>query len=80
MQGESAYGFMELGRSGVPQAMKIPLRSRMFAWWYFSIAAGFVLLALNRWLLGQRAGLVLAQLAAALAFALFGAISWGGKQ
>lgn len=60
--------------------MKNPLRTRMFAWWYFSIAAGFVLLALNRWLLGQRAGLVLAQLAAALAFALFGVISWGNRQ
>lgn len=60
--------------------MKNPLRTRMFAWWYFSISAGFILLALNRWLLGQRAGLVLAQLAAALAFALFGVISWGGKQ
>lgn len=48
----------------------------MFAWWYFTIAGGFVLLALNRWLLGQRAGLILAQAAAAVAFALFGAISW----
>lgn len=63
-----------------PASMKNPLRTRMFAWWYFTISAGFVLLALNRVLLGQRAGLVLAQLAAALAFALFGAISWGGRQ
>lgn len=59
-------------------SMKNPLRSRMFAWWYFSIAAGFLLLALNRWLLGQRAGLVLAQLAAAAAFVLFGLMSWRG--
>jgi hypothetical protein len=57
--------------------MKNPLRTRIFAWWYFSIAAGFFLLAMNRLLLGQRAGLVLAQLAAAGAFVLFGAMSWG---
>ena len=55
---------------------KHPLRSRMFAWWYFMIAAGFVLLALNRWVLGQRPGLIMAQLAAAAAFAILGAISW----
>jgi hypothetical protein len=59
--------------------MKNPLRTRMFAWWYFTIAGGFLLLALNRWLLGQRAGLVLAQLAAAAAFVLFGWMSWGGE-
>lgn len=82
MQGENAYGFMELGQIGTiaraPGTMKNPLRTRMFAWWYFSISGGFLLLALNRWLLGQRAGLVLAQLAAAAAFALFGAMSWRG--
>jgi hypothetical protein len=49
----------------------------MFAWWYFTIAGGFLLLAINRWLLGQRAGLVLAQFVAAAAFALFGLMSWG---
>jgi hypothetical protein len=57
--------------------MKNPLRTRMFAWWYFSIAGGFLLLGINRLLLGQRAGLVLAQLAAAAAFLLFGLLSWG---
>lgn len=56
-----------------------PLRTRMFAWWYFTIAGGFLLLGINRWLLGQRAGLVLAQLAASAAFALFGAMSWGSR-
>jgi hypothetical protein len=60
-------------------AMKNPLRTRMFAWWYFSIAAGFLLLGINRWLLGQRAGLVIAQLAAAAAFLLFGLLSWGSE-
>jgi hypothetical protein len=58
-------------------AVKNPLRTRPFAWWYFTIAGGFLLLAINRWLLGQRAGLVLAQLVTAAAFVLFGLMSWG---
>jgi len=62
------------GRRG---QMKNPLRTRMFAWWYFSIAGGFLLLAINRWLLGQRAGLVVAQFVTAAAFLLFGLMSWG---
>jgi hypothetical protein len=57
--------------------VKNPLRTRPFAWWYFTIAGGFLLLAINRWLLGQRAGLVLAQLVTAAAFVLFGLMSWG---
>lgn len=77
MQEGNAYGFMELGpMEAFTWDMKNPLRTRMFAWWYFTIAGGFFLLALNRLLLGQRAGLVLAQLAAAAAFVLFGAMSW----
>ena len=56
--------------------MKNPLRTRMLAWWYFTIAGGFLLLGINRLLLGQRAGLVIAQLVAAAAFVLFGALSW----
>jgi hypothetical protein len=59
--------------------MKNPLRTRMFAWWYFTIAGGFLLLAINRWLLGQRAGLVLAQFVAAAAFVLFGCMSWNSE-
>lgn len=72
---EARYHGPEAGLDG-ETPMKNPLRTRMFAWWYFSIAGGFLLLALNRWLLGQRAGLVLAQLAASLAFGLFGILSW----
>jgi hypothetical protein len=59
--------------------VKNPLRTRLFAWWYFTIAGGFLLLAINRWLLGQRAGLIVAQLAAAAAFLLFGGLSWGSE-
>jgi hypothetical protein len=65
---------MGLGRV---TSVKNPLRTRMFAWWYFTIAGGFLLLAINRWLLGQRAGLVVAQLVTAAAFLLFGLLSWG---
>ena len=61
---------------GYVTSVKNPLRSRMFAWWYFTIAGGFLLLAINRWLLGQRAGLVLAQFVASAAFVLFGWLSW----
>ena len=57
-------------------AVKNPLRTRMFAWWYFMISGGFLLLAINRWLLGQRAGLVIAQFVASAAFLLFGLMSW----
>jgi hypothetical protein len=64
---------------GHPTEVRNPLRTRMFASWYFTIAGGFLLLGINRWLLGQRAGLVLAQLAASAAFALFGAMSWGSR-
>jgi hypothetical protein len=59
--------------------VKNPLRTRLFAWWYFMIASGFLLLAINRWLLGQRAGLIVAQLVTAAAFLLFGLMSWGSK-
>ena len=61
---------------GYVTGVKNPLRTRMFAWWYFTIAGGFLLLAINRWLLGQRAGLVLAQFVTAAAFLLFGLMSW----
>jgi hypothetical protein len=64
---------------GSVTAVKNPLRTRMVAWWYFTIAGGFLLLGINRWLLGQRAGLVLAQFAASAAFALFGLLSWKGE-
>jgi hypothetical protein len=61
---------------GKVTAVKNPLRTRMFAWWYFMISGGFLLLAINRWLLGQRAGLVMAQIVASAAFLLFGLMSW----
>ena len=52
------------------------LRTRIFAWWYFAIAAGFVLLALNRWLLGERISLVLLRVLIAAGFLVLGWLTW----
>jgi hypothetical protein len=48
------------------------LRTKLFAWWYFAIAAGFVLLAINRWLVGESMWLIILRLAIALGFLLLG--------
>jgi hypothetical protein len=48
------------------------LRTKLFAWWYFAIAAGFVLLAINRWLVGERMWLIVLRLAIAAGFLLLG--------
>ena len=54
-------------------------RTRLFAWWYYTIAAGFLLLAINRWLLGERMWLVLLRLAIAIGFLLLGWATWRSK-
>jgi len=48
------------------------LRTKLFAWWYFSIAAGFILLGINRLLIGERLSLVLLRFAIAGGFFLLG--------
>jgi hypothetical protein len=48
------------------------IRTKLFAWWYFAIGAGFVLLAINRWLVGERTALIILRLAIALGFLLLG--------
>jgi len=48
------------------------LRSRWFALWYFSIALGFVLLAVNRALVGERAWLIALRFVIAAGFAALG--------
>jgi hypothetical protein len=48
------------------------LRTALFAWWYFAIAAGFVLLAINRWLVGERMWLIMLRFAIAAGFLLLG--------
>jgi len=51
-------------------------RARIFAWWYFAISAGFVLLAVNRWLLGERLSLILLRLLIAAGFFVLGWLTW----
>ena len=48
-------------------------RSRWVEWWYGSIAVGFLLLALKRAILGERASLVGVRLVIAVGF---GFLSW----
>ena len=48
------------------------LRTKLFAWWYFAIATGFVLLAINRLLVGERMWLIILRFAIALGFLLLG--------
>jgi hypothetical protein len=45
---------------------------RWFAWWYFAIAGGFLLLAVHRMIIGERAWLVGLRLVIAAGFALLG--------
>ena len=52
------------------------LRARLFAWWYFAIAAGFILLGINRCLLGERMGLVVLRFVIAAGFLLLGTLTW----
>jgi len=47
-------------------------KTKLFAWWYFAIAAGFVLLAINRWLVGEPKWLIVLRFAIALGFSLLG--------
>jgi hypothetical protein len=55
------------------------LRTRLFAWWYFAIAAGFVLLAINRWMLGERMTLILLRIGIAIGFLALGVLTWKSR-
>jgi hypothetical protein len=59
--------------------MRKRLRSRLFAWWYFTIAAGFLLLGINRWLLGERLFLVILRFGIAAGFFVLGYLTWRFK-
>jgi hypothetical protein len=59
--------------------MNKSLRVRLFAWWYFAIAAGFCLLAVNRWMLGERAALIVLRLGIAAGFLVLGVLTWRSK-
>jgi hypothetical protein len=52
--------------------MRKGLRTRLLGWWYYSIAAGFLLLAINRWLLGERGALIWLRVGIAIGFFVLG--------
>jgi len=52
----------------------LKLSPRILGWWYFSIAAGFVLLAVNAALRGEPIALVALRILVALGFAALGYI------
>jgi hypothetical protein len=54
-------------------------RAQLFAWWYFAIAAGFLLLGINRWLLGDRLWLVILRFGIAAGFLVLGYLTWRFK-
>jgi hypothetical protein len=47
-------------------------RSRTYAWWYLTIALGFLLLAVNKALTGEKTWLVVLRLVIAAGFAALG--------
>ena len=49
-------------------------RSRLYAWWYFAIALGFLLLAINRWVVGEKTWMIVLRLLIAAGFAILGYI------
>ena len=49
-----------------------PHRSRLYAWWYFTIALGFLLLAINRMLVGEKTWLIVLRVVIAAGFAALG--------
>jgi hypothetical protein len=55
------------------------LRARLLAWWYFAIAAGFVLLAISRWMRGERLWLVVLRLGIAAGFFFLGKLTLNAK-
>jgi len=48
------------------------LNPRLFAWWYFTIALGFALLAVNKALTGEKPWLIALRLLIAIGFAALG--------
>lgn len=49
-------------------------RQQMFGWWYVTIGAGFLLLAIERWMAGGRGWMIVLRVVIA---AGFGALGWG---
>ena len=53
---------------------------RWTAWWYFAIALGFLLLAVNRAILGERPALVGVRLVIALGFGALSALEFRARR
>jgi len=47
-------------------------KSRFYAWWYFTIALGFLLLAINRAIVGEKIWLIILRIVIAVGFAMLG--------
>ena len=56
------------------------LRARLFAWWYFTIGAGFFLLDIKGWLVGERMWLIVLRLAIAAGFLALGFGTWKSRR
>ena len=54
--------------------------SRMVAWWYGAIAMGFLLLAVNRAILGERPWLIGVRLVIAAGFAALSTMEFRAKR
>jgi hypothetical protein len=48
------------------------LRTKLFGWWYYSISFGFLLLGINRWMLGEHWPMVLLRFAISAGFLWLG--------
>jgi hypothetical protein len=55
------------------------LRSKLFGWWYVTIGAGFLLLAINRILLGGSGWLIALRLVISAGFLLLGYLELRSK-
>jgi hypothetical protein len=55
--------------------MKPRLRTRIYAWWYVSIGVGFLLLAINRWIMGESLWLILLRMGIGIGFLLLAVLT-----
>ena len=53
---------------------------RWTGWWYFAIALGFLLLAVNRAILGERPALIVVRLVIATGFAVLSALEFRARK
>jgi len=56
------------------------LRTQLFAWWYFAIGAGFILLAIRAAMVGERMWLVVLRFGIAAGFLALGWATWKSRE